>query len=106
MREATTKPWTRKEMKLLIDQVPKPITPERYPPNPKVSADLSLIRAARQDGRYLDLNDVQKRIIDARFPLDDEIPRSFTSLGEELGSSASSIRRSYEQIIKNLRKQK
>ncbi|HZQ29685.1 MAG TPA: hypothetical protein VFA93_01235 [Patescibacteria group bacterium] len=106
MSEVKTRPWTQKEIKLLVDQVPPPITPERYPPNPKTEADRALIRVAKEDGRFLDLNEAQRRIIDGRFPVEDALPTSFYSLGQELGMSSSSVRKSYERIIKGLKAKK
>lgn len=106
MSEVITKPWKREEVKLLVDQVPKPITPEKYPPNPKIAADFAVVRVARADGKFLDLNEAQRRIIDARFPVKDALPRSFYSLGQELGTSSSSARRSYERIIRTLKSKK
>lgn len=73
----------------------------------KNAANLALVRASVEDGRFLSLNPVEQRIISERFYPEDGAPTSFSELAKELGlGSASSAKRAQENILKKLRKAK
>lgn len=104
MREAVQQRWFPKDARGIF---PPTAVSERLNNGRKKVADLALVKASVEDGRFFFLNAREQRLLNARFFPKDDLTPTLGQIAEELGlGSASSARRAQEQILKKLRQSK